>query len=115
LHNATGAHSGWTSEAQVFAGGGESRVPFHASATCATALAKMSPARQAVEIARIESRMSSNGHVSTGADRAWTNPSTRSGRVSDEDWKRSYGANLSDEQFNKEFDRRMQERGGRRR
>jgi hypothetical protein len=77
-------------------------------------LAKLSPARMTVELARIEAQMSSHGHVNTGADPAWKNPSTRSGRVSDEDWAASYGEGLSEKQFDKEFWRRQEARAKRR-
>jgi hypothetical protein len=79
------------------------------------ALAKLSPARQAIEIARIEAQMASNGHVNTGADPLWKTPAVRSGRVSDEDWSRSFGEGLSERQFDKEFWRRQEERAKRRR
>jgi hypothetical protein len=77
------------------------------------ALAKLSPARQAVELARIESRFASHGHVSTGGERDWKRAETRSGRVSDEDWSRHAGSNLTDTQWSREFDRRMAARNGR--
>jgi hypothetical protein len=74
-------------------------------------LAKLNPARQVVELARIEAQMTSNGHTDTGADPAWKLPSAKGGRVSDEEWH-SGGDNLSDQKWHKEFDRRMKERNG---
>jgi hypothetical protein len=79
------------------------------------ALAKLNPARQAIEIARIEAQMASNGHVNTGADPLWKTPAVRSGRVSDEDWSRSFGEGLSEKQFDREFWRRQDARNSRRR
>ena len=79
------------------------------------ALAKLTPARQAIEIARIEAQISSNGHVNTGADPLWKTPAVRSGRVSAEDWSRSFGEELSEKQFDKEFWRHQEARGSRRR
>jgi hypothetical protein len=75
-------------------------------------LAKLSPARQAVEISRIEAQMAPHGHVNTGTDRLWKSPAVR-GRISDEDWARTAGEGLSDAAWNREFDRRMKERDGR--
>jgi hypothetical protein len=77
------------------------------------ALAKLTPARQAVELARIEARMTSNGHVNTGADPLWKTPAVRTGRVSDVDWKTSYGEGLDDRRWNAEFDRREREKSRR--
>jgi hypothetical protein len=77
------------------------------------ALAKLSPARQAVELARIEAQMTSNGHVNTGAEPLYKQPALRSGRVSDEDWSRSFGEGLSDAQWFKQFDRRQASKGRR--
>lgn len=80
-------------------------------------LAKMSAGQMAAEVARIEAQMSPNGRASLGPQQAYKQESSRTGRVSDEDWSRSYGSNLSDNQWNREFDRRMAaraERKGRR-
>jgi hypothetical protein len=73
------------------------------------ALAQMPLARQAVELARIESQSAPHGHVSTYAQPAWQAPEMR-GRVSDSDWNANGGANLSDKAWHKEYDRRMAER-----
>jgi hypothetical protein len=77
-------------------------------------LAKMSPARQIVELGRIEARMAPHGHVPTGADPLWKTPAVRNSRVSDEDWGRSYGEGMSDKAFDKEFWRRQEQRAKRR-
>jgi len=77
-------------------------------------LAKLSPDRQRTELSRIEAQMSSHGHVSTGPAPRWKQPAARTGRVSDSDWKTTYGANLTDAQWHKEFDRRMAEKAKRR-
>lgn len=79
----------------------------------AEALAKMPAARMATEMARIEGRLSSYGHVSTGAQPYWKQPEARTGRVPDSEWARGGGDNLSDAAWHKEFDRRMRERSGR--
>jgi CO/xanthine dehydrogenase Mo-binding subunit len=76
-------------------------------------LATLSPARQVIEIGKIEARLSSS--VNTGADPLWKTPAVRSGRVSDADWKTSFGEGLDDKRFDKEFWRRQEERGKRRR
>ncbi|HEY8006033.1 MAG TPA: hypothetical protein VIE66_04350 [Methylocella sp.] len=77
-------------------------------------LAKMPAGRLAAELARIESRMTSNGHAITGADPAWKGPTVR-GRVSDADWKKSFGEGMSEAAFDKEFRRRQAGRAARRR
>jgi hypothetical protein len=71
-------------------------------------LAGMTPAQASVELARIESQMSPHGHG--GSTPAWRNPSNRSGRTSDKEWKANHGAHLTDEQWSREFDRRARER-----
>jgi hypothetical protein len=73
-------------------------------------IAKLPTHRMIAEIAKIESEMSPHGHSETFAEPSWRRPESRTGRVSDSDWKRNYGANLSDAQFDKEFNRRMTER-----
>lgn len=77
------------------------------------ALVQLSPARQRTELARIEARMTSYGHVPTGSEREWIRPESRTGRTSDQDWKASFGSNLSDRQWNAEFDRRQAAKGRR--
>jgi hypothetical protein len=69
-------------------------------------LATLPPAQRKVEIARIEAEYASHGHVSTSAVPAWKDTHSRGGRVSDEDWKHSYGDNLTDKQWHAEWDRR---------
>jgi hypothetical protein len=72
---------------------------------------KLPVERQAVEISRIEAQMSSHGHVSTGAVPHWRTPEARHGRVSDDEWRTTGGANLKDDKaWSREFDRRMVER-----
>jgi hypothetical protein len=74
-------------------------------------LAKLSPARQAVEIAKIEGEMSSFGRAATGADRAWKNPDVRRGVVSEESWRKDGGAALTDDAaWSRAFDKRMASR-----
>ena len=68
---------------------------------------KLTPHQQAVEIARMEARYASHGHVETGTTPAWKATHKNGGRVSDADWKHSFGDNLSDAQWHKEFDRRQ--------
>ena len=75
------------------------------------AFAALTPERQRVELARIEAQL--GGPVRMGADPAWKAPEMKTSRVADEDWKTSFGANLSDAQWNKEFDRRQAARGRR--
>ena len=70
-------------------------------------LAKLPAARQAVEIARIESQQAPYGHRATGHERAWKVPESRSGRISEEQWAKTGGAELTDEQFSKAFDKHM--------
>jgi hypothetical protein len=72
--------------------------------------AKLTPHQQAVEIARMEARYASYGHVETGTTPAWKATHKSGGRVSDADWKHSFGDNLSDAQWHKEFDRRQREK-----
>ena len=45
--------------------------------------AKLTPHQQAVEIARMESRYASHGHVETGSEPAWQQTHKKGGRVSD--------------------------------
>jgi hypothetical protein len=78
------------------------------------AISKMPTPRAIVELARIESRSASYGHVQTFAQPAWKSPEMK-GRVSDADWATNGGANLSDREWNREFDRRWAERRARRR
>lgn len=73
------------------------------------AIAKLSPARQAVELARIEAQIAPQ-RANVGADPLWKSPTVRSGRVSDQDWKANLGEGLSDSQWNWEFDRRQAEK-----
>jgi hypothetical protein len=68
---------------------------------------KLTAHQQAVEIARMEARYASHGHVETGTTPAWKATHKNGGRVSDADWKHSFGDNLSDAQWHKEFDRRQ--------
>jgi hypothetical protein len=74
-------------------------------------IAKLNTARQVVELARVESQLSSFGHTQTGADPAWKLPSAKGGRVSDDEWHAG-GDNLSDSKWHAEFDRRQRERNG---
>jgi hypothetical protein len=78
---------------------------------------KLTAHQQAVEIARMEAQYASHGHVETGTTPAWKATHKNGGRVSDADWAHNYGANLSDKQWDREFDRRhaarMEKRGGR--
>jgi hypothetical protein len=76
-------------------------------------LAKLPPKQRAVEVSRIEAEFASHGHVTTSATPAWKGTHARGGRVSDEDWRHSYGANLTDDQWFKEFDRRAEGKGRR--
>jgi hypothetical protein len=76
-------------------------------------LATLPPAQRAVEIARIESEYASHGHTTTSATPAWRDTHAKGGRVSDEDWKHSYGDNLTDKQWHAEFDRRAEGKGRR--
>lgn len=76
----------------------------------------MTPQQQQVEFARIESQMSPFGRPSEGKRPAWQTVSNDGSRVSDSDWSRSGGSALSDQNFSREWDRRMSERfnvGGR--
>ena len=68
---------------------------------------KLTPHQMAIEIARMESRYASHGHVETGAEPAWKATHKSGGRVSDADWKHNFGAGLSDAAWNREFDRRQ--------
>ena len=70
------------------------------------AFAALPPERQRTELARIEAQVG-GAAVRLGADPAWKAPEMKTSRVADEDWKTSFGANLSDSQWNKEFDRRQ--------
>jgi hypothetical protein len=78
------------------------------------ALARLPVERMSTELARIEAQMSPHGRVTTDPNAAWKQTSSRTGRVSDVDWKRNHGANLTDEQWHREFDRREREKAGRR-
>jgi hypothetical protein len=77
------------------------------------AFSKMNTARQITELARIEARSSSYGHVRTGADPAWKTPAGR-GRMSNEDWNATGGDALSDAEWHREYDRRQAQRRRRR-
>jgi hypothetical protein len=72
--------------------------------------AKLSTARQIVELGRIEAQLSSHGYVPTGADPLWRRQEARNGRVSDDDWARG-ADHLTDAQWFKESARRDNERG----
>jgi hypothetical protein len=72
--------------------------------------AKLNPERQKVEAARIEAQMSNFGHVHTGHQPAWKDPEIRNGRTTDDNWRRTGGANLSDKAWSREHDRRMAQR-----
>jgi len=77
--------------------------------------AKLRPEQQGTELFRIEAQMSPFGQVRSGADPAWKDPEIRKGRVSDGEWSQNGGANLSDAQWHREYDRRMADKGGSRR
>jgi hypothetical protein len=78
--------------------------------------AEMSPHRRAARMAQLEVQMSPHGHATLGSTPAWATESVR-GQPSDSQWKRSFGDELSDDAWSKEFDRRANERhaSGRRR
>src|SRR6202035_4133658 len=75
-------------------------------------ISKLSTPRMIAEVARVEAQLSSNGRANpTGSIPAYKHESSRGGRVPDDVWARG-ADNLTDAQFNKEFDRRMKERAG---
>lgn len=77
-------------------------------------IAKLPLQRQITEIAKIEAEHSPHGHSrDTGAQPLWTRPEARkNGRVSDDVWRRG-GDELSDDQWFREHDRRIEARAGR--
>lgn len=76
--------------------------------------AKLSPQRQAIEVARIEAQRAPYGHVDTGGAPAWKRPEARQGRVSDDLWRTTAGDSIKDDAtWSREFDRRMAERSKR--
>jgi hypothetical protein len=67
--------------------------------------ARMNPVQRAQEIGRVEQEKLGTP-VRSGAAPTWRQIAG-SGRLSDAEWKSNYGANLTDAQWNREFDRRM--------
>lgn len=75
-------------------------------------LAKLPTARLVTEVARREARMSSD-HARTGNTPNWRHPSARTSTMSDADWSKGLGANLSDADFHRIADKKMAERSAR--
>jgi hypothetical protein len=75
------------------------------------ALAKMSPNQLVVELARIEAER--GPRTAHGVDAAWKDQAKNKGRVSDERWRSTGGAELDDKSWHREFDRRQAERSRR--
>ncbi len=75
-------------------------------------LAKLPTARMLVEIARIESRLAPSGHAITTADPVWKRKSIG---FKDSDWGTPLQDRLSDSEYNKQFEKRMQARWAKRR
>lgn len=71
-------------------------------------------AQRVAELGQLEARFTPH-RARVGADPAWRATHKQGGRVSDNDWKRGYGDQLSDKQWHAEFSRRQKERGERRR
>jgi hypothetical protein len=71
-------------------------------------------AQRVAELGRLEARFTPH-RARVGADPAWRATHRQGGRVSEADWKRGYGDQLSDKQWHAEFSRRQKERGERRR
>jgi hypothetical protein len=75
-------------------------------------ISKLSTPRMVAEVARVEAELSPNGRANpTGSVPAYKHESSRGHRVPDDVW-RAGADNLTNDQWNREFDRRDRERAG---
>jgi hypothetical protein len=70
-------------------------------------LARMTPEEANVELARIESQMSPHGRPQSGKEPAWRQSVANKGNTTEEQWRRDYGSDISDDQeWSRRWDRR---------
>jgi hypothetical protein len=65
----------------------------------------MPHARKLAKLASMEAQIAPHGNPTLGTTPAWASQSVRE-RPTDAQWKRSFGDELSDEQFSAEWERR---------
>lgn len=75
-------------------------------------MVRMPTARLMTEFSRIESQMAPSGYTETSINPRWKTAPRESGRASDDEWRANGASRLTDDQWNRDFDRRHKEKYG---